>query len=136
MRHAILLVIAVMVTSCASVRQANKTECVKPEPVLLPGAQITCPVMEGKRINNRLYVDYQGYRIYVCCNPCVKAVRKDPEKYLKRLLAAGITPQTVTQYAAAGKEIEGVGKQNEKKNETPGTEAQVLQAAEAKTDNR
>jgi YHS domain-containing protein len=41
--------------------------------------------MEGKRINRGLYVDYQGTRIYVCCNACVKAVEKNPGKYLTKL---------------------------------------------------
>jgi YHS domain-containing protein len=52
---------------------------------LLAGAQTTCPVMDGKRINPKLFVDYQGVRIYVCCNACVKAVRKDPGKYMERV---------------------------------------------------
>ncbi|MBI2437524.1 MAG: hypothetical protein HYV36_01750 [Lentisphaerae bacterium] len=53
--------------------------------------QTTCPVMEGKRIEKIFYVDYEGYRIYLCCKPCVKAARKNPEKYLKILQAQGVT---------------------------------------------
>ena len=89
-----------MAASCASIGDTRGPGGAKPE----PGAQATCPVMEGKRINSRLYVDYKGYRIYVCCNPCVKAVRRDPEKYLKRMMDQGVVPQKVEQDAAANKQ--------------------------------
>lgn len=51
--------------------------------------QKTCPVMGGK-INKELYVDAEGYRIYVCCKGCVSAVKSDPEKYIKQLKADGV----------------------------------------------
>jgi YHS domain-containing protein len=57
----------------------------QPGAAVANAAQTLCPVMPGKLVNRRLYVDYQGTRIYVCCNPCVKAVKRDPEKYLKKL---------------------------------------------------
>ena len=41
--------------------------------------------MDGERIKTRWYVDYHGVRIYVCCRSCVKAVRRNPEKYLRKL---------------------------------------------------
>lgn len=43
--------------------------------------QTTCPVMTGNPINPKLYVEYQGRRIYVCCKGCVAKVTKDPAKY-------------------------------------------------------
>jgi len=51
--------------------------------------QTTCPVMGGK-INKDLYVDHDGKRVYVCCKGCVDAVKKDPQKYIKKLEAAGV----------------------------------------------
>jgi len=51
--------------------------------------QTKCPVMHGD-INKDLYVDADGKRIYVCCEGCLEAVRKDPKKYVKDLEAQGI----------------------------------------------
>ncbi len=48
-------------------------------------AQKTCPVMEGNRINPKLYVDHNGRRVYFCCKACVETFRKDPEKYVKKV---------------------------------------------------
>jgi len=53
--------------------------------------QTTCPVMVGEKINRKLFVDADGKRIYVCCGSCVKAVKKDPAKYIKQIEAEGIT---------------------------------------------
>lgn len=47
-------------------------------------AQKICPVMGGP-INPKIYVDYQGRRVYFCCNACPEAFKKDPEKYLQKL---------------------------------------------------
>lgn len=57
-----------------------------------PKAQTTCPVMGGK-INQDLYVDYQGRRIYFCCPACVELFKKEPDKYLKKLEEQGVTPE-------------------------------------------
>ena len=51
--------------------------------------QTTCPVMGGK-INKELYVDANGYRIYVCCKQCIAVVKADPEKYIKKLQDQGV----------------------------------------------
>lgn len=59
--------------------------------------QTTCPVMKGNKINPKLHVDADGYRIYVCCGGCISKVKADPEKYIKQMKAEGIelekTPQ-------------------------------------------
>ena len=57
--------------------------------------QTTCPVMGGK-INKELFVDTNGYRIYVCCKGCIAAVKADPEKYIKKMKAEGIELEKVT----------------------------------------
>ena len=55
-------------------------------------SQDKCPIMEGS-IDKKIFVDYQGKRIYFCCTGCVDEFKKDPEKYLKKMEAAGITPE-------------------------------------------
>jgi YHS domain-containing protein len=52
--------------------------------------QTTCPVMGGK-INPKLYVDADGKRVYVCCQGCIPAVKKDPGRYIKKLEEQGVT---------------------------------------------
>lgn len=53
--------------------------------------QTTCPTKMGAKINKSLYVDHDGKRIYVCCKACVKMVKKDPKKYIKKLEDKGVT---------------------------------------------
>lgn len=43
----------------------------------------TCPVMPGRPVKEKFFVDYNGQRIYLCCAPCIKAFKKHPGKYLK-----------------------------------------------------
>jgi YHS domain-containing protein len=50
--------------------------------------QTTCPVL-GEPIDKNLYVDYNGKRIYVCCADCIEKVKKNPEKYIKKLESMG-----------------------------------------------
>ncbi len=52
-------------------------------------AQTECPVMGGK-IDKKLFVDFQGKRIYVCCAGCIDKVKADPAKYIKELESKGI----------------------------------------------
>ena len=55
-----------------------------------PQPQTVCPVLGGN-IDKKVYVDYQGKRIYFCCPGCPAEFQKDPEKYLKKIEAQGIT---------------------------------------------
>jgi len=64
-------------------------------------AQQTCPVMEGNKINPKLFTEYKGRRIYFCCPGCDATFKKDPEKYVKKvdaelakLKAGGTAPGT------------------------------------------
>ena len=47
--------------------------------------QTLCPVMEGNPVDPDIYVDYQGERVYFCCNFCVDEFQKSPEKYISKL---------------------------------------------------
>ena len=53
-------------------------------------AQTTCPVMGGQ-INKASFADYNGKRVYFCCNGCPATFAKDPAKYVKKLEDAGVT---------------------------------------------
>jgi YHS domain-containing protein len=56
-----------------------------------PGSvQTRCPVL-GEPIQNKdVYVDYKGYRIYLCCAGCKATFEASPEKYMKKFEADGV----------------------------------------------
>jgi YHS domain-containing protein len=55
-----------------------------------PKPQTLCPVLGGN-IDKKVYADYQGKRIYFCCQGCDAEFKKDPEKYMKKIQEQGIT---------------------------------------------
>ncbi len=54
--------------------------------------QTTCPVM-GKSIDKSIYVDYNGMRVYLCCNDCREKFNADPEKYIATIKSNGQQPE-------------------------------------------
>ena len=56
--------------------------------------QATCPI-QGEAINKKLFVDYKGKRIYVCCEMCLTEVKKDPEGAIKKLTSMGQGVETI-----------------------------------------
>lgn len=56
--------------------------------------QTSCPVMNGS-INKKLFVDYKGKRIFVCCGGCIAEVKKDPDAAIKKLAEVGQEPETI-----------------------------------------
>jgi YHS domain-containing protein len=55
-----------------------------------PKPQTVCPVLGGN-IDKKVYTDYKGKRIYFCCQGCDAEFKKNPEKYMKKMEAEGIT---------------------------------------------
>ena len=53
------------------------------------GPQTTCPVM-GNKIDEKIYVDYKGKRVYFCCAGCPKMFQADPEKHMQKLADEGV----------------------------------------------
>jgi putative intracellular protease/amidase len=56
--------------------------------------QTLCPEMEGP-INRKQYVDYQGKRIYMCCEGCREAIARDPEGAIRKLAEMGQAPEPI-----------------------------------------
>ena len=54
--------------------------------------QTTCPVLGGN-IDKNVFADYQGKRIYFCCQGCDAEFKKNPEKYMKKMEEQGVTPE-------------------------------------------
>jgi len=55
------------------------------EAVTAENGQTTCPVMKGNPIDTDIFVEYQGKKVYFCCDDCKAAFLKNPEKYVADL---------------------------------------------------
>jgi hypothetical protein len=64
-------------------------------PVALKWAQRTCPFQDMKAIEPSLYYDYDGHRIYTCCESCLPLVRQDPELAIQNLASRGEYVMTI-----------------------------------------
>ena len=49
------------------------------------GKSSACIVMPGNAVKEKFFADYKGERIFFCCRACVKAFKKNPEKYWSKL---------------------------------------------------
>lgn len=74
----VALVIACVVASGGSAQAADATR-----------EQTLCPVM-GREIDKDFYVDYDGKRVYLCCESCVETFKSNPEKYMQKMKEHGI----------------------------------------------
>jgi Cu+-exporting ATPase len=114
MKARILLVAVVAVALTWGILAAGcKTEPQPGKPGAAPAkaeiAQKLCPVT-GDPISKDIFIDYNGRRIYFCCNMCPAEFKKDPEKFLKKLdeqMKAGGSekPPEAVAPAAAGQAV-------------------------------
>ncbi|MHC4308919.1 MAG: heavy metal-binding domain-containing protein [Planctomycetota bacterium] len=63
----------------------------KPEAMLSPAKKIvvaveqtTCPIM-GMAIDKKVFVEYEGKKVYFCCPGCEDKFKEEPKKYLAKL---------------------------------------------------
>jgi YHS domain-containing protein len=54
------------------------------QPAAAAAEQTICPVMGGP-INKDVFAEYQGKKVYFCCEQCKADFEKNPEKYLAKL---------------------------------------------------
>ena len=54
-------------------------------------SQTKCPVM-GYNVDQKVFADHQGKRVYFCCKDCPEKFKADPDKYMKKMETEGITP--------------------------------------------
>jgi len=57
--------------------------------------QTMCPVKGKKVSSSSKVVEHEGFKIYVCCNGCVKSFKKNPKKYMAKLKKAGVKLEKV-----------------------------------------
>ena len=75
----------------------------------LAGEQTVCPV-SGEAIDKASspHVDWEGQRVYFCCNKCPVKFKADPEKYFAKLAEAGVELENVqTACPVSGEDLGG-----------------------------
>lgn len=69
-------------------------------------AQTLCPV-SGHPIDKAYSVDYQGQRVYFCCDKCPAKFKADPDKYFEKLAKEGVVPENIqTTCPVSGEKLE------------------------------
>lgn len=78
-------------TTPAPMKHEAMSAPVQHEATPAPAAQIaqtaeqtTCPVMGGP-IDKNIFIEYQGKKVYFCCNGCPATFKANPEKYISKL---------------------------------------------------
>jgi YHS domain-containing protein len=94
MSGSIVLLAALLIIGTVSVIGCKKQSSPSPAPAASesqaqPAAaaaveQTICPVMGGP-VNKDIFVEYQGKKVYFCCEQCKAEFNKEPEKYLPKL---------------------------------------------------
>lgn len=56
--------------------------------------QANCPV-SGKPLNKEQFVEYQGHRIYSCCEKCLPKISAFPDHWLWKMAGDGYAPENV-----------------------------------------
>ena len=84
-----LLVAGLLITSsgCKKSKESHKAPATKT--AAMTKVQTNCPV-EGGKIDENVYVDYQGKRVCFCCADCKTKFNADPDKYVKQMEDKGI----------------------------------------------
>ena len=57
-----------------------------------PGANERCPVMTDEPVKADKFVDFEGKRVYFCCDRCKAKFLANPKEYLANLPQFGGTP--------------------------------------------
>jgi len=65
-------------------KKQEQTESTTGSETAAKAEQKICPVMGGA-INNDIFIEYKGKKVYFCCPECIDKFEKKPEKYLDKL---------------------------------------------------
>ena len=52
--------------------------------------QTMCAVKNSRKMSLNKFVKHDGYKIYFCCNNCIKSFKKNPKKYMAKLKKDGV----------------------------------------------
>lgn len=87
--YASLLLLSLALGACDN--KPSTTSATQPTTVETDG-QVLCPVGGGKA-KPTIFTEYQGKKVYFCCEGCIKPFQRDPEKYVKNLPQFGGTEE-------------------------------------------
>ncbi len=93
-----ILILSIIIAGCGQKGSADRAKIGREQQAqnqtIESGGSVqqTCPVT-GNPIDEDLYVDYDGKRIFVGDSMCLEVVQNDPEKYLLKLKQMGEIPQ-------------------------------------------
>jgi YHS domain-containing protein len=59
-----------------------------------PKPQALCPV-GGEPIDKSSFSDFQGQRVYFCCDACKSKFAQEPEKYFAKMAEAGVVAESI-----------------------------------------
>jgi YHS domain-containing protein len=90
MRRAIVLVIVVCAVAAFAAAVGGCKSNEHKEGMMKP--QTECPILGGN-VDKKYYADYNGKRLYFCCQACVQEFNRDPDKYMKKMAEAGVMPE-------------------------------------------
>lgn len=88
MQRATRILVIAAVTLAFAIPAALATDAPQGKP------QTTCPVT-GEKIDKNVHVDYQGQRVYFCCEKCPPEFRKDPEKHFAKFEQDGVKLENI-----------------------------------------
>jgi len=60
-------------------------ESISTTPQPTPLTNKTCPVTTGEEVDPQQWIDYQGKRVYLCCQTCKRQFKRNPQAYLANL---------------------------------------------------
>ena len=88
MMFVFIALVAMVAAGCGgeTVADEKKPEMAK---IVVKKGQTHCPIM-GNPVDKKVYLDYEGKRIYFCCSPCIDKFKEDPAGYIKKMEAEGI----------------------------------------------
>lgn len=113
--------------TCEKAGEAKKEACEKACEAKKEGAACTqtkCPFMDSE-INKEIYADYEGKRVYFCCEACKEKFKADPSKCIKEMEDKGIVlDKSMKKEWKEGKEG---AKPRMKKNKRPVSDITELQ---------
>ncbi len=75
--------------------------------------QVFCPVLSNERIDLSIYTDYEGQRVYFCCQKCRKDFIEDPAPYLAHLTTPSRDSQSGAAVSPSQDELEDHGHSDE-----------------------
>jgi hypothetical protein len=91
-RIGVLSTLALAVVLVLWATAASAADEKAPAPAAKP--QTKCPIT-GNPIDKTLFVDAEGYRIYLCCKGCIDKVTADPKAAIEKIKANGEEPAKV-----------------------------------------